>query len=330
MTTTVDGELIPVESGLIEQQSRAEIDMQIATAKQYPRDIVRAEEEARSIIKSDKETAAQCYYSLPPRDGKSIEGPSVRLAEILVYTMQNIRVDSQVVGESADGKAMICQGTAFDAERNIASRVQVRRRIVDRNNRRYGEDVINQTTNAAISIAGRNAVFKVVPRFLADKLYKEAMKIAVGSDDEISANIKKWAAYFEEKGIDEKTLLKHLGRRSLKGIKQSDAQYLIGLRSAIEDGEASIKEVFAVTRSGKPMGDAPAPKSKKDDVQTDDDKARETMIDTIRTGLQTLHDRGDGDKADTLLVTAFGMATLPDDATMEQLIALQEAVADNL
>src|SRR5690348_6841125 len=64
---------------------RASIDMQIATAKQYPRSITAALREATELATLDEETAKTMLYALK-RGGKVIPGPSVRLAEILAYS----------------------------------------------------------------------------------------------------------------------------------------------------------------------------------------------------------------------------------------------------
>ena len=62
--------------------ARAEIDVQIATARRYPRSITLASKNIRDLVTLDKDAAAECMYALP-RGGKPIQGPSIRLAEII-------------------------------------------------------------------------------------------------------------------------------------------------------------------------------------------------------------------------------------------------------
>src|SRR5690606_17376874 len=76
------GELQVVSGGALSELTRAEIDMQIATAKRYPRSLTQFKESAMEMACLDEETAASMFYVLP-RDGKKIEGPSVRLAEVV-------------------------------------------------------------------------------------------------------------------------------------------------------------------------------------------------------------------------------------------------------
>src|SRR3712207_1022435 len=61
--------------------NKSEIDTQIATAKQYPRNLARVLNNIETLAAMDEETAASCFYVLR-RQGKVLEGPSVRMAEI--------------------------------------------------------------------------------------------------------------------------------------------------------------------------------------------------------------------------------------------------------
>src|SRR6185369_14649302 len=75
---------------------REEIDIQIATAKRYPRSITAFKRQCLEMATLDEETAGSMYYVLP-RAGKKIEGPSVRLAEIAGSAWGNLRSKSYIV-----------------------------------------------------------------------------------------------------------------------------------------------------------------------------------------------------------------------------------------
>src|SRR4051812_35203832 len=79
---------------------RAEIDIQISTAKHYPRSIKAFKQQALDMATFDEETASGCFYSLP-RGGKPVEGPSARLAEIVLSAWGNVRADARVVSADA-------------------------------------------------------------------------------------------------------------------------------------------------------------------------------------------------------------------------------------
>ena len=74
----------------LEALNRGEVDMMIVTAKKYPRDIARIKQKIEQLATLDEETAEMCFYAIP-RDGKTIEGPSVRLAEIALTCYTNIK-----------------------------------------------------------------------------------------------------------------------------------------------------------------------------------------------------------------------------------------------
>src|SRR4030095_13145064 len=81
--------LQPQPINAIEAISRAEIDVQIATAKRYPRVLTQVKQDMLEMATIDEETAAACFYSVP-RGSKNIVGPSIRLAEIAFSCYGNV------------------------------------------------------------------------------------------------------------------------------------------------------------------------------------------------------------------------------------------------
>lgn len=71
------------QADMLQAINRAEVDIQIATAKQYPRDINASLNKIATYATMDRETAEDCFYVLR-RKGKNgqdnvIEGLSVRM-----------------------------------------------------------------------------------------------------------------------------------------------------------------------------------------------------------------------------------------------------------
>src|SRR5690606_31811600 len=106
-----------VSPEVVYQQDKAAIDVQIATAKHYPRNIKRSTENALAIATMDKQTAETCTYAVP-RGGKKITGPSVHLARILAQTWGNLRIEAKVVDISAT--QLTSEAVCFDLETNLA------------------------------------------------------------------------------------------------------------------------------------------------------------------------------------------------------------------
>ena len=109
-------EIIEVKQAeMLQVINRSEIDMQISTAKQYPRDVFQSLNRIKTIATLDNETAADCFYALS-RQGQRIEGVSVRLAEIIASAWGNLRVQTRIVGN--DGKTVTAQGVCHDLDRS--------------------------------------------------------------------------------------------------------------------------------------------------------------------------------------------------------------------
>ena len=220
---------------------RASIDIQIATAKRYPRVVSKPLEEALTLATLDEETAGSMFYAMP-RGGKTIEGPSARLAEVMAYSWGNLRVDADIVGEAKTH--ITAMGTCFDLEKNVAVRVRVRRRITDRHGKRYNEDMIGVTSNAAISIALRNSVFKVIPRAFSQQIYAAARKASLGKGGTIAQKRQKALEWFNKAGVKDEQVFDLLDVRGLDDIGEDHLITLRGLVTAIKDGDTTVEQTF--------------------------------------------------------------------------------------
>lgn len=176
-------EVLP-PSEIVKVQAEADIDRQVSTAKRYPRSIADFKRRAMELATVDQETAEECWYSLP-RGGKVIEGPSIRFAEITASSYGNLRAETREIGE--DDKSITAQASCWDLENNVAIRREVKRRIVDKRGVRYGDDMIATTSNAAASIALRNAIFAVVPKAIFKSVLNEVRKVAMGDERTLTA-----------------------------------------------------------------------------------------------------------------------------------------------
>lgn len=237
-------ENVAVASLALSDVDRASIDMQIATAKQYPRVVSKSLKEAMDLATLDEETAASMFYSLP-RGGKQLEGPSARLAEVMAYAWGNLRIDADIVAE--ERTTVTAQGTCFDLEKNVAIRVRVKRRITDKNGKRFNEDMIGVTQNAAISIALRNSVFKVVPRAFVDRIYAAAREASIGKAGTLSQKRQNAMAWFAKAGVKPEEVFAVLEVKDLDDVGTEELITLRGIMSAIKDGQATVETVFRPT-----------------------------------------------------------------------------------
>jgi hypothetical protein len=220
---------------------RAETDTQITTAKRYPRDFSLSKRKMLSLATLDEETASGCFYKLN-RQGKTIEGPSVRMAEIAISCFGNIKAGARVINN--DGKTITAQGFCHDLENNVAVSVEVKRRITDKAGKTYSEDMQVVTGNAACAIAFRNAAYKVVPMALIKPVYEAAKKCAVGDLKTLADRRTAALKYFSSLGVNEKQVLGYLGKSAVDGIDLGDVENLIGLSTAIKEGSTTVDEAF--------------------------------------------------------------------------------------
>lgn len=233
-----------VSPEIIYQQDKAAIDVQISTAKAYPRNITRAVNNAIAIVTMDSETAKTCTYSVP-RGGKAITGPSVHLAKILAQVWGNLRVEAKVV--SIDAKQVTSESVCFDLENNLAIKAQVKRSIIGKAGR-FNEDMITVTGNAANSIALRNAVLSVIPRSVVDKVYSAAKQRITGDLSDKTKLIAKRKQVFDALkdayNLTEMEIFSAVGKAGLDHITADDLVVLIGIGTAIKDGDTTVEMAF--------------------------------------------------------------------------------------
>lgn len=255
---------------VIEAEQRAEYDIQITTAKRYPRNLKQVRDNCIAIATMDKDTAASCRYALP-RGGKSLSGPSVHLARIIVQQYGNVRAEAKV--KQITDKQIISEAVCFDLETNYACKVEVRRSIIKSNGLRFNDDMITVTGNAANAIAFRNAVYNVVPKAITDSVYGSAIRMITGdlSDtDMLIKERKKMVSYFVNTyKITEEQLLGSMGLRSVNQIKAEQILDMEGMKQALIDGDSKPEEMFKLEKT---------PEEKKKDLKDKKKSGSQTEI----------------------------------------------------
>lgn len=251
-----------IEPSALSEITRAEIDIQIATAKRWPRSIAKFRQEAMSMATTDVETAASCFYTLKRgkgEDAKVIEGPSVRLAEICAVAWGNMRYGARIIEEGE--KKVKAQGVAFDLEKNVGSTIETSRRITTRDGGRFSDDMVIVTENAACSIALRNAIFKTVPFTYVKQIYLQCKKVAAGTSKTLKARREDMFTKFAEIGVNQDQILTYSEKVSMEDIGITELELLIGTYTAIKDGDTSAEQIFGSGKKLKPETGAPQAKS---------------------------------------------------------------------
>jgi hypothetical protein len=226
--------------------ARIEIDKQIATAKEYPRSLELVQRNAMALVDAHLEMTKDpkdgLYYSMK-RGGKDIEGPNVRIAEIIQHTYGNSRAGAQPTG--SDDKYVFAQGVFHDLESNTAISMTVKRRIVDRDGNRYNDDMIGVTENAACAIAYRNAVLKGIPKAIWWKLYLRARKVSGGvTKTDTAARLKLALNTCKKFGVPEANLCERLGVKKVDDIGSNELATLVGILTAVKSHATTLEREF--------------------------------------------------------------------------------------
>lgn len=232
---------IQVAGGAIGAITRSEVEAQLDAAHKYKRSATKFLHEAKTLATLTQEVAESCMYSLP-RGGKPITGPSVRLAEIVASAYGNLQFGARVI--DTEEKEIVAQGVCWDMERNNRCTIETRRRITDSRGNRYKDDMITVTGNAAASIALRNAIFRVVPRAYVDVIYEAARKTAIGDAKSFGARREEILSRLMKMGATKERVLLRLGKAGVEDITMEDAETLIGLGTAIKNGDIPLDEAF--------------------------------------------------------------------------------------
>jgi hypothetical protein len=235
-----------IETPVVEALERAQIDVQIATAKRYPRSVKAFKQSAEQLACQDEKTARACFYRLKRKDKdgrtKIIEGASVRLAEIAGSSWGNCSYGARVVDEGE--RYITAQGVCFDLENNVRSSIEVRRRITTKKGHRFGDDMIAVTANAACSIALRNAIFKVIPFALLKEVLEKAKETSLGGKKPFGEKREAAFQWYRDKGAKDQQILAALGKPGIVDVDIDDLLTLRGMATAINDGELTLKDAL--------------------------------------------------------------------------------------
>lgn len=240
VATDGDAHLVRPEVSALEAISRSEVAMQLDSAHRWPRSATKFLREATSLATLSVEIAESCMYSVP-RGGKMLTGPSVRLAEICAASWGNLHVGARVI--DANETEVVAQAVAWDLEKNVRVTIEAQRSIVGKRGR-FDDDMIRVTGMAAISIAMRNAIFRVIPRAYVETVYAKAKAVAVGDAKTLGARRDDLLARLGKMGVTQDRVLARLELKGVDDITLEHVETLIGIGTAIKSGDMQLDQAF--------------------------------------------------------------------------------------
>jgi hypothetical protein len=224
---------------------RAETDLQISTAKAYPRDMQRVLKTIEMLATLDQETAEECFYVLKRGQGddnKVIEGLSVRFAEIIASSYGNMRIATRIVAN--DGKKIVAQAICHDLESNLAINKEVQKRITYKNGSTYSDDMQIVTGNAASAVAFRNAVLAVIPKAITKAIVTRVKNVSLGKTADLATTRQKIVDAFSKISVTKDMLLVYLEKSHIDELDIEDVVTLRGTYNAIKEGTTTVEETF--------------------------------------------------------------------------------------
>jgi hypothetical protein len=275
-------EAVAVTANALEQIERASIDIQIATAKQYPRSMDLFYKRATAMVTFDAETAASCLYRRPVgKEGNQVkyaEGESIRLAEIVAASFGNIRVAGRIT--EMEPRYVKAQGVAFDLETNTAYTAEVVESTVTKYGAPFSERMRVVVSKSAQSKAIRDAIFRVIPKSLCKSLVIKAKEVAKGDAKTFEARRKAVVVWIKSLKIDAKRVWDAIGIKGEADIGVEVLLLLHGLKTAIDEGDCTIDEAFPKPQTEQESGSTTErimnhftdPDKKVDDTKTEPEK----------------------------------------------------------
>lgn len=265
----ISAELEVVQPSALEALTRGEIDVQISTAHKFPRSLAQFQSRAIAMVSMDEETAESCIYRRPVgKEGgtmKYAEGLSVRMAEIVAACYGNIRYGSQIVTQTPE--QVIARGFAHDLETNTASTSECVESTLKRDKTPMDERMRVVIAKAALAKAGRDALFKVVPKALCKRIEAEARRIIAGDSKPLSVRIASVEAWVKKLPFEASRVWTALGVAGPAELTDEHLVTLTGLRTALKDNEITLDEAFpmviATGKVGSPLSKAIAEQAEK-------------------------------------------------------------------
>lgn len=255
-------EVVVAPLNAIEMMERASIDIQIATAHQYPR-FTKQNGGYRAFLSdcidmacSDDATAESCIYRRPV--GKDYntgeqtyaEGESIRFAEIVASRYGNLRIKASVI-ENTERYVKV-MGMGHDLESNYAVQVEVVESTVKKNGQPFDERMRLVVLKAALAKAKRDATFQVVPKAICKPIIAAVRNVIAGNQRPLTERRAAVAQWLSKLSIDNNRVFTALGVSGLEEIGNEQLEILTGLRTAIKEGDVTLDEAFPALTTPPP------------------------------------------------------------------------------
>lgn len=227
------------------EDSRAMHEVQAAfvIAKKFPRN--ESEAYAKIINACKRPTLAEQALYAYPKGGKTVTGPSIRLAEIMMQCWGNC--ESGIREISQNNGVSICEAYAIDLETNMRD-IKIFH-VPHHIHTKTGPKKITDPREIYELIANMGArrkracILAVLPGDIAEDAEEECKKTMMSGKEPIEDRVKKLVLAFDEVGVKVEHLEKRLGH-NLNAIIETELVNLRIIYKSIKDGHTGREGFF--------------------------------------------------------------------------------------
>ena len=241
------------EGGVAVQASRAatEVQAQVVMARQFPRDPLQATE--RILSECDiPELANVALYSYP-RGGTQVEGPSIRLAEVLKRHWGNMMSGTIEVDRAGDTSSLLTY--AWDLETNVMSRKEFKVKHVRDSNRGGKQQVTEERDIYEVAAnAGarreRACILALIPGHVVNAAVARCKKTMQTKIGDVHAAAERMVAAFEAEFKVSKVQIEKRLHHRLDSISAAEIVSLGQIYNSLRDGYAGVEDYFEAVEQG--------------------------------------------------------------------------------
>ncbi|MDR2494666.1 MAG: hypothetical protein LBD24_05520 [Spirochaetaceae bacterium] len=225
----------------------AEVQAQIALAKQFPRNEARSMD--RILNECSRATVAEKGVYGFPRGGVTVTGPSIRLAEAIARSWGNIASGFTVVERTENESTVIAY--AWDLETNAMERIEFK--VSHIRHTKKGDyaitddrDLYELEANQAAR-RRRACILAVIPGDVVDAAVERCRRTLDASVEDIKEARNKMVDSFGAFGVTKEMIERRIGRR-IDAIQPGEIVALRGIFNSLKEGTATAGDFFEAVK----------------------------------------------------------------------------------
>lgn len=264
------------------EEARAiqEVQASVIMAKKFPRDQHQA---FLNIVKACRRPSlAEASQYAYPRGGKTVRGPSIRLAEVLAQNFGNMLYGVEEISQQSG--VSVAQAFAWDIETNV--KVTKKFHVP---HKRYGNGKITELTDPRdiyelVANQGarrlRSCILQLIPVDIREAAIEECEKTVKGANIEpIQDRVKKLLLAFQDFGITINDIEENLGH-NLETVIESEIVDLRAIYRSIKDGVVNKNEFFGKKKEAEKTVNEAEGKTKTEKIANKINKKTQEFINT--------------------------------------------------